>query len=129
MDAVTGQLFDMFGGRAAAALRNERQPAAAVDMYGEKRWRDRPHNGRASPTHDRGMAEASVGGGGCKWFSKASPSTCDPPTNTYACVRSMNSSRTSERNSVYCEFTVVPSAPNGWSPFYSEYVMVELVLL
>jgi hypothetical protein len=42
-------------------------------------------------------------GGGCKWFSKASTSACDPVSNTYACVRSVGS--TIDANSVYCEFS------------------------
>eukprot|EP00658_Telonema_sp_P-2_P032385 TRINITY_DN23999_c0_g1_i1.p1 TRINITY_DN23999_c0_g1~~TRINITY_DN23999_c0_g1_i1.p1 ORF type:complete len:457 (-),score=109.56 TRINITY_DN23999_c0_g1_i1:246-1616(-) len=41
--------------------------------------------------------------GGCKWFSKASSSQCDPESNTYACVRSIKSAI--DANSVYCEFT------------------------
>jgi N-acetylglucosamine-6-sulfatase len=45
----------------------------------------------------------SGGSGGCKWFSKASTSACDPKTNTYACVRSIGS--TIDANSVYCEFS------------------------
>lgn len=64
----------------------------------------------------------TIPGGHCKWFSNASTSACDPATNTYACVRSINSSRLpAERNSIYCEFTNVPSADQPWTPFYAEY--------
>lgn len=57
---------------------------------------------------------ADSGNEQCKWFSKESTSACDPGTNTYACVRSIKSTRVpGEVNSLYCEFTKVSDAQNS----------------